>query len=294
MRGRLSAGYHDQACNRSGYFNGDEVMSRRNAPPYRGDLFLSMGLLVSVASTPSLHAQAQPYYTLCRYQGQEDGHPIIYVTPIIHTSAGASDISQNFNKYMTVTYDLSMVQSGGGYCQPVSASADQQAYTMSQLKAQWAASKTVVTQVDWTDTPAEVAAINSKLAASAAAAAVPTAPADQHYVFCNSGRVEVAGGVEYFSDVFPAVTLPQQPASGGKMGNGGDYRNAVAAFQRPFLAFLQKRYGFKDSGNYPTECAIRYPPTAGGLQQAQAAKKQLRDLALQHKAQIIETGWKNQ
>ena len=55
--------------------------------------------------------------------------------------------------------------------------------------------------------------------------------------------------------------------------------NAVAAFQRPFLAYLQKTYGYKDSGNYPTECAIGYPPTVGGLQQAHAAKKQLQDLA---------------
>ena len=38
----------------------------------------------------------------------------------------------------------------------------------------------------------------------------------------------------------------------------------------------------------------RYPPTAGGLQQAQAAKQQLEDLAKQNKAQVVETGWKNQ
>lgn len=270
-------------------------MSRITVPPHLVPLFLLMFLLASVASTPSLHAQTQPSYTLCRYQGQQDAHPIIYVTPIIRsTSALAADISQNFNKYMTASYDLSKIQYGRGYCQQVSASADQQAYTLSQLQAQWTASKTVVTNIDWTDTPAENAAVDAKMAASAAAAAVPTAAADQHYVFCNSARVEVAGGVEYFSDIFPAVTLPEQAAGGGKGGNGGNHVNAVAAFQRPFFAFLQKTYGYKDSGNYPTECAIGYPPTAGGLQQAQAAKKQLQDLARQHKAQIVETGWKNQ
>jgi predicted XRE-type DNA-binding protein len=77
--------------------------SKRDVPPYPRPLFLSMFLLASVASAPSLQAQTQPYYSLCRYQGYQDAHHIIYVTPIIHTSASASDISQNFNRYMTVT-----------------------------------------------------------------------------------------------------------------------------------------------------------------------------------------------
>ena len=270
-------------------------MRRVKVLPRLEPLLVVMFFLAAVCETRSLRAQAQQSYTLCRYQGQQDGHPIIYVTPIIRTGASASgDISQNFNKYMAATYDLSLIQYGRGYCQAVSASADQQAFTMSQLKTQWAASKTVVTNVDWTDTAAEIAATDAKMAASATAASVPTAAANQHYVFCNSARVEVAGAVEYFSDIFPAVTLPQQPAGGGKGGNGGDYVNAVGAFQRPFFAFLQKTYGYKDSGNYPTECAISYPPTAGGLQQAQAAKQQLQDLARRHQARIVETGWKDQ
>jgi hypothetical protein len=271
-------------------------MRRTHVAASLGPLFLSIFLLASAASTPSLHAQAQPYYTLCRYQGQQDGHPIVYVTPVIHTSAGASNIAQDFNKYMAATYDTTRVQYGSGYCRTVSSSADQQAYTMEQLEKQWAASKTVVTHIDWSDTPDEVAAVNAKVASATAAAAVPTAAADQHYVFCTSARAQSPGEVEYFSDIFPAVTLSQQlPADGGKgPGNGGDQRNAVAAFQAPFFAFLQKKYGYKTNGNYPTECAVTYPPTAGGLQQAQAAKRQLEDLARQNKAQIVETGWKNQ
>src|SRR5260370_34389747 len=158
---------------------------------------------------------------------------------------------------------------------------------MDTLEKQWALDKIEVVHVNWTDTPAENAAIDAKIASAKAAGAVATAAANQNYVFCNSARVQVAGAVEYFSDIFPAITLPQQPASGGKGGNGEAYIRAVSAFQTPFFAFLQKKYGYKDSGNYPTECGIGYPPTAPGVQAAQTANQQLIDLAKQHKAQII-------
>ena len=228
---------------------------------------------------------------LCRYYGQKDAHPITYVTPIIYTGAPPN---QAFFNYLNTTFDLSKIQYGTGSCRRYSNDPATQANSVDMLEKQWAASKTEVIHVDWTNSPSENATATAKLASAATAAAVPTAAANQHYVFCNSARVEVAGAVEYFSDIFPAVTLPQAPAGGGKGGNGGEYVTAVSAFQRPFFAFLQKQYGYKDSGNYPTECAITYPPTAGGLQQAQAAKRQLQDLARQNKGQVVETGWKNQ
>lgn len=55
-------------------------MRRTNAPPRRGAVFLSMLLLASAASAPPLPGQRQAYYSLCRYQGQQDGHPVMYVT----------------------------------------------------------------------------------------------------------------------------------------------------------------------------------------------------------------------
>jgi hypothetical protein len=243
-------------------------------------------------------ASGQMYYTLCRYQGQKDAHPIMYVTPIIHTDAGASTINQAFYTYMTTTYDLSKIQYGSGYCRQVSSSADQQAYTMSSLEKQWAASKTEVTHIDWSDTPAEVAATDAKVASAASAAAVPTAAANQNYAWCNSawagtaGTMMPAGTVMYFSDVFVAAAPPPPP--GGKTGNGWGQRNASAALQTPFFAFLQKKYGDKDSSNYPVDCRLGYPPAAGGLRSAQSAKQQFEDLAKQNKARIVETGWKNQ
>jgi hypothetical protein len=51
-------------------------------------------------------------------------------------------------------------QYGSGYCRRVSSSADQQAYIMSSLEKQWAASKTEVIRVNWMYMPAKVAAIS--------------------------------------------------------------------------------------------------------------------------------------
>jgi hypothetical protein len=242
----------------------------------------------SSGSAPAASAAGQGYYTLCRFQGQQDGHPIMYVTPIIHTTAAAGTIHQDFYTYVTTTYDLSKVQYGSGYCEQVSSSPAQQAYTMSLIEKQWVASKTVVTHIDWTDTPAEVAATNAKVSSAAAAAAVPTAAADQNYVVCASER---DGPVIYVSEVFTGV-MPPAPA-GASRGNGWAQRADEAAFQAPFLAFLQKKYAFKSGSNYPVECGVTFAPNAGGLQAAQKYKQSLEDLAKQNKKQIVETGWTN-
>jgi hypothetical protein len=279
--------------------NGGEAMRRSKVPAYFGLLWFSTFLLTLMASAPALQAQNAPYYTLCRYQGQKDAHPIMYVTPIIRTDAAASTINQAFYTYMTTTYDLSKIQYGSGYCRQVSSSADQQAFTMSTLEKQWAASKTEVIRVNWTYRPGEVAAINAKVASAASAAAVPTASANQNYAWCNSawagtaGTMMPAGTVMYFSDVFVAVAPPPPPA-GSKTGNGWGQRNASGALQTPFFAFLQKKYRYNDASNYPVECRLGYAPTAGGLQSAQSAKQQFEDLAKQNRARIVETGWKNQ
>jgi hypothetical protein len=272
-------------------------MRRLKVPAYFGPLSFSIFLLALTIAAPALHAQNAPYYTLCRYQGQKDAHPIMYVTPIIRTDAAAGTITQAFYTYMQTTYDLSKIQYGSGYCRQVSSSADQQAFTMSTLEKQWAASKTEVIHVNWTGTPGEVAATNARVASAASAAAVPTAAANQNYAWCNSawagtaGTMMPSGTVMYFSDVFTAAA---PPPVGSKTGNGWGQRNASAALQTPFFAFLQKKYGYKDSTNYPVECRLSYPPTAGGLQSAQTAKRQFEDLAKQNRARIVETGWKNQ
>jgi len=155
-----------------------------------------------------------------------------------------------------------------------------------------------VVAVDWKYSPTQAAASMAAVAAETAASQAPTAAANQNYVWCNSawagvaGTVMPSGTVMYFSDVFAAVMPP--PPAGATRGNGWAQRNATAAFQTPYFAFLQKKYGYKDSSNYPVDCRVGYSPTVAGLQSAQRAKQQFEDMAKQNRAQIVETGWKNQ
>jgi hypothetical protein len=239
-----------------------------------------------------------PY--LCMYYGQKDAHQITYVSPMVYTGAPPN---QAFFNYLTTNYDLSKILHAGGHCDRYSSDPATQANSVDMLEKQWAASKTEVIHVNWTNSPAENAAATAKLASAATAAAVPTAAANQNYVFCHSEwapgtKAEAAASVMYVSDIFPAdmpppVThLPGHPPPPAN-ANGAQI-NRTYALQRSFFAFLQKQYGFKDSGNYPTTCATSFPPTAGGLQSAQNNKQTTEDGVRQLNGKIVETGWKTQ
>ena len=269
-------------------------------------LFLSIFLMAAMAFAPPLHAQASaaqpltashafaapaaaqagtsasrpPWYTLCRLQGVQDGHQIVYVTPIFRTDLAASDISTAFAKYMSANYDvLKIGQASSGCSTKVSNSADQQAYTMQQLEKQWADSKTVVTHVDWTGTSAEMQATDAKAATAQAALAVTP---NEKYVYCFSGA---NGPAVYFSDIFAAV--PTSPTFGPHAG-----RNGFPEFSGPFLAFLQKKYGYKEDSSSPTTCRAIFNPNPAGLHAAQATKQAAQDLDKQANKEIVETGWK--
>ena len=250
-----------------------------------GLLFLSILLMAAIAFAPPLEAQSpasrQPWYTQCRLQGTQDGRQIVYVTPIFRTDLAASDISTAWAKYMNATYDVFKIGAASMSCSTkVSSSADQQAYTMQQLEKQWADSKTVVTHVDWTGTAAEIQAADAKAATAQAALAVTP---NEKYVYCMSGAT---GPAVYFSDIFAAV--PTSPTAGPHSG-----RNGFPEFSGPFLAFLQKKYGYKENSNSPTTCRAIYSPNPAGLNAAQTTRQAAEDLDKQGNKQIVETGWKN-
>ena len=215
--------------------------------------------------------------------------------------AANAHLSQAFINYMKTTYDLSKIQGGRGHCDRVSDDPAAQANGMDVQEKQWAASKTEVIHVAWTDAPGENAAIDAKVAAASTAAAVPTAAANQNYVFCKSAWAEgsnvPAGIVMYVSDIFPAEMPPPaapRPGHPSPPNANSAQLTKTYALQNSFFAFLQKQYSYKDSGNYPVSCATTFPPTAGGLQSAQKNKQQVEDEVKQQKGRIVETGWKNQ
>src|SRR5260370_42580340 len=68
----------------------------------------------------------------------------------------------------------------------------------------------------------------------------------------------------------------------------------IGVFQTRFFAFLQKKYGYNPNSNYPVDCAVDYPPTVAGLQNAQKYKQQFENMARQCRGEVVETGWSGQ
>jgi hypothetical protein len=225
---------------------------------------------------------------------------------------GTHGLNDHFSAYVRQNYKVNDNETAGakgyGGCQRFSNDPATRANSLDMSQKQWASSNIESIHVNWTNTPAENAAIDAKLAGAASvaatAAATPTAAANQNYVWCNSawggtaGTMMPAGTVMYFSDVFPADMPPpvvHVPGHAPPPPNAnGAQINRINAIQTSFFAFLKKKYGYKDSGNYPVDCRTGYPPSVAGLQSAQKFRQQFEDLAKQNRGQVIETGWKNQ
>lgn len=131
--------------------------------------------------------------------------------------------------------------------------------------------------VDFTDTPAQIAA--GKAAATQTAAAAATAlklGPDEYYMFCVS---DPSAQLLYFSDVFVGKADPNSRSTKGAIS----LQNVTSVF----LAFLRQKYSFKSTAlcragvNGSTESGV------------QVLKQRLEDQYKQANKQIVETGWKN-
>ncbi len=299
-------------------------MRQTRVPVSVGPLFLLMFLLVTLVFTPVLYGESAPaaspargpavptepqgqHWWLCRYRVLKDAsQPVLgslmYYALIVSGDATPNNMAEHFVGYVRQNYpavkDVTVLQA---YCARSPDDAPGRANAMDMLQQQWASSHTEAINIKWTDSPAENAAIDANAASAAAAAAVPTAAATQRYVFCQSewapATSDATGTVMYVSDVFPADMPPALTRTGGHPlppnANSAQI-NRISALQASFFAFLQKRYGYEDSGGYPVSCAAGFPPTAGGLQSAQHDKQTTEDGVKQRKGQVVETGWKDQ
>jgi hypothetical protein len=269
------------------------------------------------AGSAAAAAPGQDWW-LCRYPDAKDPlkpgiKNLMYYAVLPSSAATASTRAKHFGAYVWQNYKVSgQVYDNGtsagnasGYCTRLSNDATTRANSMDMYLKQWASSSIEAIRVNWSDTPAEDAAIDAKLAGAASvaatAAATPTAAANQNYVWCNSawggtaGTMMPAGTVMYFSDVFPADMPPPPTATPGhplSPNSNGPQINRINALQTSFFVFLQKKYGYKDAGNYPVDCRTGYPPGVAGLQSAQKYKQQFEDEAKRNRGQIVETGWK--
>ncbi len=250
-------------------------------------------------ASPASAATAGQHWWICRYSDPKDQYKPaagsrMYYAVFASSEPAPNALNTHFNGYMKQNYQLAdFANSGNGFCKRVSDDVAGRAYSVDSFKKQWASSNMEPVEVAWADTPAQNAAIDAKLAGAAStranAAATATAGPGQHYVWCHSdwggvtGTKMAPGTLLYFSDIF-AGTMP--PPSGSRM-QGADQRNDNYAFQAPFLAFLQKKYGYKEGGS----CAAMYPPTLAGLQDAQKYKKDFEDMTVKMNGQVVETGW---
>jgi hypothetical protein len=211
---------------------------------------------------------------------------VVYATPFIHTDASVTTLQQAWFQYMRLTYPVDKLAGEAVQCEQFGDSADQRAYAMSYEDKGWTGSNTDLTHVNWTYTPDEVAATHAAAASADAALAAEglAAAPNQHYVYCLSSG---SGPAMYISDIFAGV--PTSPVTGPHSG-----RNGFPEFSAPFVAFLQKKYGYKNDPNSPAICRAIYNPNPAGLHAAQATRQAAEDLAKQNKRQVVETGWRGQ
>jgi hypothetical protein len=216
----------------------------------------------------------------CNVRGSTASRLVVYATPYIHTDAAQTTLEQAWFKYMRLTYPVDKLAGLAAQCEHFGDSAEQRAFAMDYEDKGWTGSNTDLTHVNWTYTPAEVAATNA--AAASADAAIPAAAPNQKYVYCISGG---GGPVVYFSDIFAGA--PTSPTVGPHAG-----RNGFPEFSGPFVAFLEKQYGYKENSSSPTACRAIYNPVPAGYRVAQTTRQAAEDLARQNKSQVVETGWK--
>jgi hypothetical protein len=216
----------------------------------------------------------------CNVRGSTPSEMVVYASGYFHTDADVRTVEQAWTKYMRLTYPLDKLAGEAEQCEQFGNSADQRAFAMDYEDKGWTGTHATLTHVNWTYTPAGIAATNA--AAAAADAALPPAAPNQKYVYCISGG---GGPVMYFSDIFAGT--PTSPTVGPHAG-----RNGFPEFSGPFVAFLQKKYGYKEDSGSPTTCRAIYNPVPAGFHVAQTTRQAAEDLARQNKTQVVETGWK--
>jgi hypothetical protein len=126
-------------------------------------------LAISTIAAP-VAAQGQHWW-MCRYSDLKDpskpvlGSNMYYA--LIPVSGDASALRTHFNGFVQQNYKVSNSESTGtGFCQRYSDDAASRTNSMDMMLKQWASSNITAINVKWTDSPAEDAAIDAKLAAA--------------------------------------------------------------------------------------------------------------------------------
>ena len=282
-------------------------MRPMTVPTYLGPLSLSILVLTSITSTQPLRAASRPAAASasgqmgsyrCVYRGQKATHDltapadnqIVYVTPIFHAAESTlGKVIQAFKTYMTTAYDLSKIQGPTAGC-----NSDVQASSVDSQEKQWAASKTEVIHVNWTDSPADSTAAAAAATPTAAATAQPlSAQSATFFISCSTSPD--AGIDTYYTGVFD---IGAKPGSGKVTPYavgvyvGGTWMVPAVSSQSVldhFQAYLtQKGYKFKPGSS--SACDVK--PTEAAAKAAQH-KRAYEGGGCSTCGKVVETGWKN-
>jgi hypothetical protein len=210
-----------------------------------------------------------------------------YVSPVFQADWDSDTVSVAYQEFIQDRYVPDLSHLSQAYTNPW-CSANNSAMQAMQHQSAMISDKRIghAVAVDFTYTAAQAAAGNTAAASAntASAGAAAALGPNQSYAFCSS---DPGAAVVYFSDIFASSTPPNT----GHCGNCAAQRNAAYATSAPFQTFLKEKYGFNGSAS----CRTGIPPTAAGLKAAQDQKQSSKTAIAGHsRAQIVETGWKNQ
>jgi len=211
----------------------------------------------------------------------------LYVSPIFQADWDSDTVSRAYQVYIQNRYVPDLSHLSQAYTNPW-CWANSPAL-LAQNQPHEGVGKTIhhKVSVDFTYAADQAAASHGATASENAAslkAAAALGP-NQSYAYCYS---DPTASPVYFSDIFAASTPP--PTGHGKAALDQAATSAAAAVEGSFQAFLQKKYGAKNSA------ICRTGISAAALQAAQDQKKKTEsNLVSRSKGiQIVETGWKGQ
>jgi hypothetical protein len=268
-----------------------------------------VSILVLFPSASTVTAQSKAYH--CILYTTNAGKSVRYSSTPVLTDTGVTTLNAAWKQHVVAAYHVRDPKPYGG-CQALAGTPAQQELVVTSAEANYKKLGATVVHDKWTNAPGQIVSAPASLpgpAPSTAAPATPAAPSPAvaaapvpapaasptNYVWCHSTWVGTTGtrmpdgSVLYFTDVFAGAIPP--PPAGATAGNGWAQQNASVTFQPAFFAFLQKKYGFKNGGNYPVSCSAADPLTPAGLQNAQKRRQEFEALTRQFNGQVVETGW---
>jgi hypothetical protein len=233
--------------------------------------------LTLVLAAPIADAQTTVFHYHCYYRvDAEQGKPAtVYSSQIIASDKAATTISRDWEKYILATYPEHTLHASGT-CRAFGATPEAQQFSLNNQENSWRASNLTLVHVVYSP---DQGGSSSPASPAPTALSAPTGL----YLYCSS---DPAAPVVYFSEIFAANPDPSRQ-------RGASF-NLV---KNAFLEFLQQKYAFNTTSNYPIACPASGNPAQGfsdelALKNAQANRQRAQDQVKQQAKQIVETGWK--